>query len=130
MRMNVADAITAMARTLRPGRSVVLRTPSRAIRVLPPEGGSHETLEVALSRHVRKHRQAIRVAAPAPKKAPAGAIALSRAAAIKPKPSTANITAANGASRPLRRSPLPPFAFAPSELRWDKSALRRDCRPA
>src|SRR6266849_11093940 len=106
--MKVADAMIAIASTLRPGRSVVLRTPRRRI-----DGGCGLP-DAARSLHVIRHRQASSIAAPAPKNAPAGSIAFATAARINPTAVSTKNT---------------PPAFAPA-LRRDRpgvapAALRR-----
>src|SRR5438552_5057548 len=84
--MNVADAITPIARTLRPGRSAALRSPRRQIgrQPWPPrdECGGRRRLTA------RPDRQAMSSDVPAPKNAAVGVIAPDRLMAIKVAPTS------------------------------------------
>src|SRR5262245_26911863 len=126
MMTNVAEAITAIASTLLPGRSVVLRSPSHATpraNRRPLEGGgagegrSHEFSDgLARARRANeiKHRQVINTEAPAPKNPPAGSMVLLIEQSRSVAAIIAKTAAAYSADDFHHRS-----TFAPSVLRRD-----------
>ena len=120
--MNAADPITATANTVRPGRSDVLRKPSRVT-----DRGVEATLR--RRREASNARHAIRIDAPAPKNAPAGSTLPSAAPAIRDTPIAAKTIAAPRArafaAPPRREARIDvPSAMLPA------SRFRSDTRPS
>src|SRR5262249_12673951 len=89
--MKVADAITPIARTLRPGRSAALRKPTRQsdCRACPANAdrGGRRRTDVTANRHATRND------VPAPKNAPVRSIARVNASASRTAPTMASAVA-------------------------------------